>query len=238
MFMNDKSLGPQAQDASSSPVRYVARQPILTHQRTIVGYELLFRSGMEEQFRCADPDQATKSVIDMTALLGFEALCDGGLAFINCTLETLRRGHIALLPPEKVVIEILETIPLCDSLLHLCGKLRSEGYKIALDDFTIDDPRECMAELANFIKVDLKQTSWDDANKLCRRLGSRACAMLAEKVETPEDFAQATQLGFSFFQGYFFGKPKTISFRNAGLESLAHPNPVQPDLASPIRLVS
>jgi c-di-GMP-related signal transduction protein len=149
---------PPSNENVEQPVRYTARQPILAADEKVIGYELLFRSGVESYFKCNDPNDATRSVIDVSSLQGLDVLCDKQLAFINCTRDVLLNGDITILPPDKVVVEILETVAPDALVQQACRRLKVAGYKIALDDFTIDDPRAILADLADFIKVDLMQT--------------------------------------------------------------------------------
>lgn len=195
------------------PVRYTARQPILAANEKVIGYELLFRSGVENYFKCSDPNDATRSVIDVSSLQGLDVLCDKLLAFINCTRDVLLNGDITILPPDKVVVEILETVEPDALVQQACRRLKAAGYKIALDDFTIDDPRATLADLADFIKVDLKQTPLEDAASIVKKYRGSSCQMLAEKVETRAEFVAAKNAGFKFFQGYFFRKPEPVKAR-------------------------
>lgn len=206
------TIPPSPQDAGQA-IRYTARQPILAANEKVIGYELLFRSGVENYFKCSDPNDATRSVIDVSSLQGLDVLCDKLLAFINCTRDILLNGDVTILPPDRVVVEILETVTPDALVLHACGKLKAAGYRIALDDFGVDDPREALAHLADFIKVDLKQTSMKEAAAIAKKYGSASCQMLAEKVETREEFAAAKKVGFKYFQGYFFRKPETMKSR-------------------------
>ena len=189
--------------------RYVARQPILTPDERVFGYELLFRSDAANHFRSTDPTDATRSVIDMSSLLGLGVLCDNTLAFINCNRDILLSEFITLLPPENVVLEILSTVPPDDEVMQACTQLKRAGVKIALDDYVVDDPREPLAYFADLIKVDLKQTSLTDAGLIVA--SHRAvCRMIAMKVETRQDFQFAKKAGFQLVQGYFFRRPQMV----------------------------
>ena len=209
----DISLFYPGSDAKKA-VRYVARQPILATNERVIGYELLFRAGVWNLFHSNDPDDATRTVIDMSSLHGFNILCNRRLAFINCTRETLLEGWINILPPEQVVVEILETITPDAEIRQACNSLIAAGYQLALDDFILDDPRESLADFVDFIKVDLTLVSLDDAAKIAARYYGKNCKLLAEKVETREDFAFTKKAGFQFFQGYFFRKPEMMCMRS------------------------
>jgi c-di-GMP phosphodiesterase len=205
----DESASSPYSTESPQLARYAARQPILTIEERVFGYELLFRSGAENHFSCADPTDATRSVIDMSSLLGLGVLCDNTLAFINCNREILLSEFVTLLPPENLVLEILSSVPPDDEVMLACSQLKKVGVKIALDDYTVGDPREPLAYFADFIKVDLRQTSLTDAGIIVA--GHRAvCRMVAMKVENRQDFQFAKKAGFQLVQGYFFRRPQMV----------------------------
>src|SRR5579863_6739146 len=191
--------------------RFVARQPILTADEKVFGYELLFRDGVEDYFRSNDPEAASRSTLDTSILMGLDVLCDGRRAFLNCTRDILLKDYITLLPSEKAVVEILETVPADDLVVAACRRLKESGYTIALDDFAVNDPREVLTDLADIIKVDIRETSAADAAAMVKRYGPWRCRMLAEKVETREEFITAKAAGFLYFQGYFFRRPEILS---------------------------
>jgi c-di-GMP-related signal transduction protein len=193
--------------------RYVARQPILTSNEQVFGYELLFRDGVEDYFQSTDPDAASRNTVDTSMLMGLDILCDGRRAFINCTRETLLKDYVTLLPPGQVVVEIVASVPVDDLVKAACIRLKEGGYTLALDDFVVDDPRSEFAKFADIIKLDIKTTSADERAALVKRYGNPACHMLAKKVETREEFSACQRAGFSYFQGYFFRKPELLHAR-------------------------
>ncbi|MGD0964273.1 MAG: HDOD domain-containing protein [Candidatus Acidiferrales bacterium] len=195
---------------ANAPCRFVARQPILTADKTIFGYELLFRDGIENFFQGSDSEAASRSVLDSSLIMGFDLLCDGTRAFINCTRDVLLKDYVTLLPPPQTVVEILEDVPTDEPVVAACQRLKEAGYVIALDDFTADDPRHVLTHLADIIKVDLRLCTPEQSAGMVERYGKRS-RMLAEKVETPEEFATANALGYSYFQGYFFRKPEVVA---------------------------
>jgi c-di-GMP-related signal transduction protein len=187
--------------------RFVARQPILDRSQNVFGYELLFRNGVEDYFN-ADPELAARSMLDSSLLFGINTLCDNRRAFVNCTREVLFKDLITLLPPHQAVAEILETVEPEDRVITACKRLKAAGYMIALDDFAPNDPRIPLVEFADIIKVDIRATRPEERAGMMRRFGSSTCKMLAEKLETPHEFQQARDMGFAYFQGYFFCPPK------------------------------
>ncbi len=189
---------------------FVARQPILTGEERVFGYELLFRDGIEDYFRNPDIEAASRSTLSTSTLLGLDVLCDGRRAFINCTREVLLKDYVTLLPPEQTVVEVLESVPVDDLVVAACQRLKAAGYLIALDDFVYADPRVPLTEVADILKVDLKRTTMAQAGSLVKQFGPWRCRMLAEKVETREEFLATKKMGFVYFQGYFFRRPETV----------------------------
>jgi c-di-GMP-related signal transduction protein len=193
--------------------RYVARQPILTSNEQVFGYELLFRDGVENYFQSADPDAASRSTVDTSMLMGLDILCDGRRAFINCTRDTLLKDYVTLLPPGQAIAEIVASVEVDDLVEAACVRLKKAGYSIALDDFVLDDPRAALAKFADIIKLDVSVTSAEERGALLKRYGTPACHMLAKTVETREEFSACKKEGFSYFQGYFFRKPELLHAR-------------------------
>lgn len=195
------------------PARFAARQPILSAREQVIAYKLLFRTDFRNYFSSADPDIATRGVIDMSSLVGLNTLCNGRLAFIVTTREILMGEYLALLPPNKTVAEIENTVAPDSAIVQACERLKRDGYKIALGSFTVDDPREPIIGIADFVKVDIKRTPLEAVSRLMSRLGATHCHLLAEKVETREDFEFAKAVGFDHFEGYFFRKPEMMRAR-------------------------
>ncbi|MFZ0796536.1 MAG: HDOD domain-containing protein [Terriglobales bacterium] len=189
--------------------RFVARQPVLDRSQHVFGYELLFRNGTEEYFN-ADPELAARSTLDSSLLFGINTLCDNRRAFVNCTREVLFKDLITLLPPNQTVAEILETVEPEDRVIAACKRLKEAGYLIALDDFAPNDPRIPLCEFADIIKVDIRATRPEERAGMMRRFRSAKCKLLAEKLETPNEFQQARDMGFVYFQGYFFCRPEIV----------------------------
>ena len=211
--MTSPTVGPQSAKNKVKPnsaTRFVARQPIFTAEEKVLGYELLFRDGVEDYFRCTDVEAASRSTLNTSLLMGLDVLCDGRRAFVNCTRDVLLKDYLMLLPSTQAVAEILESITPDPMVVAACRQLKEAGYMIALDDFGENDPRESLTDLADIIKVDLRVTSLDRAAALVKRYGPWRCRMLAEKVETREEFVAARKAGFMYFQGYFFRRPETL----------------------------
>ncbi len=187
-------------------LRYVARQPIMDLRGRVHGYELLFRAGPEAVFR-GDGDQATRTMLDNTVIFGLDKLTGNLPAFVNCTREALVENMVHILPSGMTVLEILEDLEPTPVLIEACRKLKALGFRIALDDFTWKPKFEPLVNLADYIKVDFVLTGAWERQSLLRRLQGVTVALVAEKIETQEEYRQACQEGFTLFQGYYFCRP-------------------------------
>lgn len=194
--------------------KFVARQPILDSKENVFAYELFFRSGLESYFQCDDPDRASSSVvIDSFLLFGLQTLTHGRRAFLNFTRNLLLSQYATLLPNDQVVIEILETADVDDELVSACKGLKRQGYQLALDDFELSRESKSLIGVVDLIKVDFLRTPTRVCRELVRSYEPRGIAMVAEKVETREQFRMARDMGYHYFQGYFFSKPETLCGR-------------------------
>jgi EAL and modified HD-GYP domain-containing signal transduction protein len=201
---------------SRAPTRdcFIGRQPILDDRQRLVGYELLFRSAAADQHAPGggDPDATSLRVIgNALSVFGLDALTGGKLAFINFTGDLLLSDHAFLLPPGRAVIEVLETVRADPAVLAACGRLRRAGYKIALDDYSGDPASDALVDIMDIIKVDFRSTTPEKRRQLAGRLARWGPTLLAEKVETWEEQREAAELGYRYFQGYFFCRPETLS---------------------------
>jgi len=199
--------------ARSGPVqlRHVGRQPIFDRDQVVYAYELLFRSSGEAQSCVTNNDAATLRTIDFNLLMGSDTLTDGRRAFLNCTREILVDELVTTLPQDFVVLEVLENIAPDSEVVDACRRLRKSGYMLALDDYDESQDLSALMPLASFVKVDFKLTTPEQQADIARRLARPGLHLLAEKVETREEFHRAREAGYTYFQGYFFCKPATMS---------------------------
>jgi EAL and modified HD-GYP domain-containing signal transduction protein len=191
---------------------FVARQPIFDRSQKVFAYELLFRAGLDNYFDDSDPDQASSRVIaDSFLLFGIEELTGNALAFINFTRNLLVKEFALALPANLLVVEVLETVEPEDDVLAACRRLKKKGYKLALDDFVYHEKFRPLLDLADVVKVDFLNSTPEERRALARGLIPSGVKLLAEKVETREHFDEGMELGYSYFQGYFFCKPIIVS---------------------------
>ncbi len=193
-------------------LRYFARQPILDFRGQIHGYELLFREGPAAIFS-GDGNLATWNMLDNSVIFGLERLTSGYPAFVNCTREALVNGAVQILPPAMTVLEVLEDIKPDAELVAACRRLKTAGFRLALDDFAWKPGMDALLELAAYVKVDFLLTDARERNQIMRLLDDYAVALVAEKVETEEQFERARAEGFRLVQGYFFCRPVLLRGR-------------------------
>ncbi|MCU1341230.1 MAG: diguanylate phosphodiesterase [Candidatus Acidoferrum typicum] len=203
-------------------MKFIARQPILNRRRDVFAYELLFRSGIQNSFDGADLEQASASMFDTSFMIGLQKLTGGQRAFVNCPRDFLLHDYISLFPRDLVVIELLETIKPDAEVVDACRKLKQQGYLLALDDFVDTPDWTPLINIADFIKVDFRLTSRLEQRALAARYAEKGIRMLAEKVETQEEFSEAMDMGYSLFQGYFFCRPEMLQQRAIPADKLAY----------------
>ena len=211
---------------------YVARQPIFNSRMKLYGYELFYRRSDRNVYEGTSDDQATAAVSTDAFFMGFDELIDGTRGFINFSQNLLLNDTPLILPNDKLVIEIVERTVISPELVSACQKLKSLGYKLALDNFVDEEAYGPLIGLADIIKLDYQRTPIAVQSLLIKKY--RNATFLAMKVETTDDFKRAERLGYGLFQGYFFNKPVMISIKEIGTlqnnmvqitQKLARPEP-------------
>lgn len=195
---------------------FVARQPIFTRNKKVFAYELLFRSGLHNYF---DPSQngeeATSHIITSSFLLiGISVITEEKRAFINFSEEMLLEGYPQLFPKKLVTVEVLETVSPSPRVVAACEQLKEAGYLLALDDFLYDDSLLPLIKLAGIIKFDVRQMSLAELKRQVAIVRQYKVKILAEKVESNEEFEALLDMGFDLFQGYFFSRPHIMKGRD------------------------
>jgi c-di-GMP-related signal transduction protein len=142
--------------------------------------------------------------------MGMDQITGGTKAFINFTQELLLQKTPLLFPKDHLIVEILENVLPTEAVILACREMATAGYQLALDDF-IDDPAlEPLIAMAGIIKIDIRLTPGDQARAILNRLSAYRVKFLAEKVETYEEYETYLEMGFDYFQGYFFSKPQVL----------------------------
>lgn len=194
---------------------FLARQPILGRDQHLVAFELLFRAaGEDEDAKLTDGAAATAAVISHAAQLGMEQVVGEQLAFVNVDAVVLMSDFVRFLPAHKVILEILETVEPTPPLLARVAELKELGFTFAVDD-VVEHSAELdkLVQLVDIIKVDIKGVAPNALAQLAESLKRTGKKLLAEKVETIDEFRLCMELGFEYFQGYYFARPVILSGR-------------------------
>jgi len=202
---------------------YAARQPILDKDKNLYAYELLFRDSIDNVFPDIDGDAATSKMIEASQFnMGISEFTSNKPAFINFTLETLSKGYPEMLSTDEVVVEILETVKPGKKLLALCKELHEKGYTLALDDYEHQKVWMHFYPYIKIIKIDWQLSSLEEIKEIKDSIKNFPhIKLLAEKVETYEEYDQALEFGCELFQGFFFSKPEMVKTRSLSPSQMA-----------------
>lgn len=202
---------------------FLGRQPILDRDQHIVAYELLFRSSSENHNADVSSDlHATANVITQAfSELGIASVLGNKKGFINVSADLLLSDMIELLPQDRVIIELLESIQIDDQIISRCRDLKAMGFSLALDDYGGEAQLEPLFDIVEVVKFDLPQMENQALEKYVSHLKNWPVKLLAEKVEHVEQAIHCHKLGFDLFQGYYFARPVILSGRRADSSKLA-----------------
>jgi len=194
----------------------VGRQPIFDRDRSIYGYELLFRTASGPTAAEAAGslgDQMTADVIFNSVSIGLDRLVGDKKLFCNASRGVLTGVVPVMLPPRQTVVEIVESVVAHEEVLAGCRRLRDEGFTLALDDVTGVADVERFADLVSMAKVDLRTAPEEGLHDLAEHCRRRNVTLIAQKVETTEEFDRCAAMGFDYFQGYLLARPSEVAGR-------------------------
>jgi EAL and modified HD-GYP domain-containing signal transduction protein len=197
-------------------VGYLARQPILDRRGTVFGYDLLCHALVEAPPDCG-LSRASRGMLDVLSFVGVERFTGGAWGFVQCGAEALTRELFEGLPPQMTVLGIPPCNDVPASLVRECVRLKEMGFRMALGDYSLDDPREPLLGLAHHVKVDIATLDSPDWHLLCNQLYSTQATVVADNIHTHDAFRKARTAGVQYFQGFYFCHPEL--FPNATIPS-------------------
>lgn len=201
---------------------YLGRQPILDRHQALFGYELLFRNAPVGPAHVTDDLSATASVIAHAAQLGMERVVGDALGFVHADADVIMSDIFSFLPREKVVLEVTDAVTLTPPVLQRMTELVGQGFSFALDDVTTDTGHiQALLPLVEYVKMDMRNMPLAELMKLAPRFRQDNKKLVAEKVETRDEFKNCLDLGFDYFQGYYFAKPVIMSGKKLSPSQLA-----------------
>lgn len=192
--------------------KFVARQPILNNSKKTVAYELLFRNSTKNCYPLdVGNHQATRETIYNSFLeIGINEISGGKDILLNIDEKSLHDDLIFSLNKDLITLEILETVePTSKNILRL-KKLKSKGFRIALDDFDLKKENKSLVQYCDLVKIDIQATSWKKIERDVKIYKSLNKKILAEKVETNNEYERCKNLKFDYYQGYFFSTPELL----------------------------
>ncbi|MDW0110801.1 EAL and HDOD domain-containing protein [Sporosarcina aquimarina] len=195
---------------------FVGRQPILDRNGNLFGYELLYRNSQENRFPNVNPEKATIGVLVNTFLtIGANRVTGSYPSFINFTGELLAQDFYSQLNPKRIIIEVLEDVEITPALVSRLRDLKQQGFKIALDDFVLNEQyatEKTLFTTIDYVKVDFIQSDRQDRQRIQHFVRSYPnVKLLAEKIETAEEYEEAKVAGYELFQGYYFATPEVVA---------------------------
>lgn len=202
---------------------FLGRQPILDRRQELFAYELLFRNNSENAANVSDDLAATASVISHAfGEIGVEQALGPYKGFINCDAALLLSDLPELLPPDKIVLEVLETVELTPEIIERCADLKRHGFMLAIDDFTHEVERwRPLLLLTDIVKIDLQQLDRHQLLDTTNTLKAYPLRLLAEKVDSREMADVCRNLGYDYFQGYYFARPAILGGQKLGQSQAA-----------------
>ena len=202
---------------------FLGRQPILDRNHELCAFELLFRNGDHGSAGTIDDTIASSNVIVQTfSEFGCEEALGKYRGFINFGRSLLLSDVVELLPKDKVVLEILETVDIGPDVVARCQELKAAGFTLALDDVVgMNEGTRLLLPLVDIVKVDIAQIEPTMLEILVRELRGFPVKLLAEKVDSREQVDRCLSLGFELFQGYYFARPTIIRGKRLGSSEVA-----------------
>jgi c-di-GMP phosphodiesterase len=206
------------ESGATTPSRLLARQTIFNGRCEVTGYELLFREGWENSF----DGKANEATLAQTLFTGIELLTGNKPAFVSCSRASILNNLVTLLPAKSAVIEIVEPGEVDDELMQACVNLREMGYRLALDEFMPRPELAPLIEIADFVKVDFRRSDTYTRRQTYRMVRNTGAALLANRLETQQQFIAARSEGYEFFQGPFFSRPTMVPSRDLPTNRLSY----------------
>lgn len=195
----------------TAPLAFVGRQAIFDRALRVRAYELLYRDSFENHARFTDATQAAAAtLVNAFIEIGLDSLVGDLPVYANLTADFLLGNYALPFGPERLILEVLESVPVTPELVRALRALRASGYRIALDDFVLDDRTRPLLDVADVIKVDVLGQSREAIAAQYAALRPSGAQLLAEKVSTRDELAFLHDLGFDLFQGFFLEVPTIV----------------------------
>lgn len=191
---------------------FIARQPILDSGKSVFAYELLFRDGKNGSYPIHD-EKKSKYIAEQFHPLGLDDICGEKSSFITFSSDTLISRFPTTLSPDRVIVELADPTDNTVALFEACQHIKQMGFKLAIDDPMMVGTQHDIFPLIDIVKVDVSKTRFDTIEKQISRYHDANVKLVAEQVNTQDNFSICVDLGFDLFQGYFFSQPEARILR-------------------------
>ena len=212
-------------DQASQPLQlrnfYLARQPLLDRNQALFGYELLFRNRADGNAEIDSGLAASAGVLAHAAQLGLPRAVGDACAFLNVDTEVLMSDIFAFLPRERTVLELTGSVEATDAVLWRLAELSGHGFRFAAEASSHGNRLGRLLPLLDFVKIDLRATPVVSMLAIVPRLRGTGKRLVAEKVESQAEYRTCLDLGFDYFQGYYFAKPSVLAGRKLSPSQVA-----------------
>lgn len=190
---------------------YIARQAIFDRHNQAVGYELLFRDSADNQFPEIDPDVATSKMIIQNHIHGdIEALSLGKPAYINFTEKTLINKYPLMFNANSIIIELVGHEKPSGKLVKILEYYHEKGYKIALTEYDLEPHWEAIFPFIDLIKINIEKINPKRLPAVVKTMKPFNIEIIAEKVETRYQYLSLVEVGFNYYQGFFYHEPEIV----------------------------
>jgi EAL and modified HD-GYP domain-containing signal transduction protein len=212
-------------DQASQPLRvrdfYLGRQPLLDRNQALFAYELLFRSSSTGAANVESGLSATAATIAHATQLGLARAIGDATCFLNVDADVLMSDMFAFLPRERTVLELVGSVEPTDAVLWRIAELAGHGFRFAAEGVAPGPQLQRLLPLVDFVKMDLRAMPIVSLLSLAPRVREAGKKLVAEKVETREEYKTCLDLGFDYFQGYYFARPSVIGGRKLSPSQMA-----------------
>jgi EAL and modified HD-GYP domain-containing signal transduction protein len=191
---------------------YIARQAILNTNMETIGYELFFRDSPENKFPEIDQDVASSKLIIQNHIYGdIQSLSMGKVAFINFTENSLIHKYPLMFSKDEIIIELMGHTTPTKNLLKIVNYYHKKGYQIALSEYDLATHWDEFFPLIDIIKINIEKINTKRIISALPRIKPHNIKLTAEKVETKYQKQTLAEIGFSYFQGYFYHEPEIVA---------------------------
>jgi len=202
---------------------FMARRPVMDREQNLVAHELMFFSDDRIIADSGDAGErpASRTVITDVYQHGMARVIGDLVGILYVDPQTIMGDVFDFLPPTKLVMEIADVHAVTPALLERLAELNRKGFHFALVDNNGAVDLSDLLPFVDGVRIDVTGKSEVELARLCAAYAPLGKRLLAEKVDTHEQFQVCYRLGFDYFQGYYFTVPVFAEGRKLAPSPLA-----------------